>query len=66
MGSDFCLSALVPPYGQPINQPAKRMVTLSHMSFYPIKSCAGIAFTTALLTDAGLVVDGIAPKRKSA
>ena len=31
-----------------------------------MKSGAGIAVTTALLTDAGLVVEGIAPKRKSA
>ena len=38
------------------------MATLSHISFYPVKSCAGIAVTTALLTAAGLEVDGIADR----
>ena len=42
------------------------MATLSHMSFHPMKSGAGIVVTTALLTEAGLVVEGIAPRRKSA
>lgn len=35
------------------------MATLSEIIFYPVKSCAGISVPEALLTEAGLVVDGI-------
>lgn len=35
------------------------MPTLSDIIFYPVKSCAGISVPEALLTAAGLVVDGV-------
>jgi uncharacterized protein YcbX len=38
------------------------MATLSEIIFYPIKSCAGISVPEALLTDAGLAVDGVADR----
>ncbi|MET0857125.1 MAG: MOSC N-terminal beta barrel domain-containing protein [Telluria sp.] len=38
------------------------MITLSEIIFYPVKSCAGISVAQALLTEAGLEVDGIADR----
>jgi uncharacterized protein YcbX len=38
------------------------MATLTDIIFYPVKSCAGIAVVQALLTEAGLEVDGIADR----
>jgi uncharacterized protein YcbX len=35
------------------------MATLAEIIFYPVKSCAGISVPQALLTAAGLVVDGV-------
>ena len=35
------------------------MATLSELFFYPVKSCAGIAVSEAILTEAGLEVDGV-------
>ncbi|HEU4372568.1 MAG TPA: MOSC N-terminal beta barrel domain-containing protein [Telluria sp.] len=35
------------------------MPTLSDIVFYPVKSCAGISVAEALLTEAGLEVDGV-------
>jgi uncharacterized protein YcbX len=35
------------------------MATLSDIIFYPVKSCAGISVAQALLTEAGLEVDGV-------
>ncbi|MDB5933091.1 MAG: hypothetical protein JWQ01_435 [Massilia sp.] len=38
------------------------MVTLSDIIFYPVKSCAGISVPQALLTEAGLEVDGVSDR----
>jgi uncharacterized protein YcbX len=38
------------------------MITLSEIIFYPVKSCAGISVAQALLTEAGLEVDGLADR----
>jgi uncharacterized protein YcbX len=38
------------------------MATLTDIIFYPVKSCAGISVAQALLTDAGLEVDGVADR----
>jgi uncharacterized protein YcbX len=38
------------------------MATLSGITFYPVKSCAGIPVREALLTAAGLEVDGVADR----
>lgn len=35
------------------------MATLSDIIFYPVKSCAGISVADAVLTEAGLEVDGV-------
>jgi uncharacterized protein YcbX len=35
------------------------MAILSELIFYPVKSCAGIAVREAVLTEAGLAVDGV-------
>jgi uncharacterized protein YcbX len=35
------------------------MATLTDIIFYPVKSCAGISVAEAVLTDAGLAVDGV-------
>ncbi len=38
------------------------MATLTDIIFYPVKSCAGISVAQALLTEAGLEVDGVADR----
>jgi uncharacterized protein YcbX len=38
------------------------MATLSDIIFYPVKSCAGISVAGAVLTQAGLEVDGVADR----
>lgn len=38
------------------------MATLSEIIFYPVKSCAGIAVAEAVLTEAGLAVDGVSDR----
>jgi uncharacterized protein YcbX len=38
------------------------MAILSELIFYPVKSCAGIPVRAAMLTEAGLVVDGVSDR----